>query len=91
MHLDGGLVPPKSRPREQRKTKVDGGGVERIERVVEVHTDRIVHIQGPRDADKHLGEIGEDPPIMSLVGVGQIAARDLAAKSHVRGRDIILR
>jgi hypothetical protein len=40
-------------------------------------------MQGPRDTDEYLSEIGEDAPVVSFVGVGQIAAGDLAAKAHV--------
>ena len=31
----------------------------------------------------HLSEIGEDTPVVSFVGVGQIAAGDFPAKAHV--------
>jgi hypothetical protein len=32
----------------------------------------------PRSTDQHLSEIGEDVPVMSAVGIGQCAPRDLA-------------
>jgi hypothetical protein len=51
--------------------------------MIQIHADRIVHIQGPRDANEYLSEIGEDTPVVSFVGVGQIAAGDLPAKAHV--------
>src|SRR6266851_6378125 len=37
----------------------------------------------PRDADQHLGEIGIDAPIVTLVGVGERGARYLPAESNV--------
>jgi len=33
--------------------------------------------------DQHLSEIGEDPPIMSLVRIGQSGAGNLATEAHV--------
>jgi hypothetical protein len=35
------------------------------------------------DADQMLRKIGEDAPVVSLIGVGQRGARDLAAEAHV--------
>ena len=42
-----------------------------------------MRVHGPRDANEYLSEIGEDAPVVSFVGVGQIAAGDLSAKAHV--------
>ena len=36
-----------------------------------------------RDANQHLSEIGVDPPVAMLVGVGQRVARNLSAEAHV--------
>ena len=40
-------------------------------------------MQGLGNADQVVCEVGEDAPIVSLVGVGQSRARNPAAKSHV--------
>ena len=50
---------------------------------MEIHADRIAGVQGPRDANQDLGEIGIDPPVARLVGVGQCRTRHLGAESHV--------
>ena len=71
------------RPGKQRKAEVDSGGVERVTGLIQIHADRIVHIHGPRDANEHLSEIGKDTPVVSFVGVGEIAAGDFPAKAHV--------
>jgi hypothetical protein len=42
-----------------------------------------MHIHWPRDTNERLSEISENAPVMSFVGVGQIAAGDPPAKSHV--------
>ena len=51
--------------------------------MIQIDADRIVHIHGPRDANEYLSEIGEDTPVVSFVGVGQIAAGDSPTKAHV--------
>ena len=56
---------------------------QRVETLIEIHADRIAGVQRPRDANQDLGEIGIDPPVARLVGVGQGGARDVAAESHV--------
>src|SRR5207302_7669213 len=40
-------------------------------------------IQRSRNADEHLGEIGEDAPITILVGIGQRRARHVTVEAHV--------
>lgn len=50
---------------------VDGGRVECIDALVQLYAHRFVHRQRSRDADQHLGKVGEDAPVMRIVGVGQ--------------------
>ena len=50
---------------------------------VEIHANGILRVQRPRDADQHLGEIGIDAPVVTLVGVGERGARTLPAESNV--------
>jgi hypothetical protein len=40
-------------------------------------------VQWPRDADQHLGEVGIDAPVVSLIGIGECGARHLPAESNV--------
>ena len=83
MHFDCGFVTAEFRPWEQGKAKVDRGGVERVQGLIQIHGDRIIPVERSRDANESLSEIREDTPVMSFVGVGQIAAGDLPAKAHV--------
>ena len=83
MQLDGRLVGPKASPGEHRQAEVDGSGVQGIHSVVEVKAERLVGVDRPRDVDEHVREVGEDAPVVCLVGVGQRGTRDLAAKAHV--------
>ena len=57
--------------------RFDGGRVQSVETLIEIHADRIAGVQRPRDANQDLGEIGIDPPVARLVGVGQCGARHL--------------
>ena len=83
VHLHSSLVPAELGPREQREAQVDGGRVQSVEGLIEIYADRIAGVQGPRDANQDLGEIGIDPPVARFVGVGQCRARHRAAESHV--------
>ena len=52
MQLDGRLGFLEMRPREDRQAKIDGGGVEGVDRVVEFETKILVGIQLPGDLDQ---------------------------------------
>jgi hypothetical protein len=83
VHLDGGVQPPIARPRKQRKTQIDGRAVQRIGGFFQLHTQRIARVQRTRCHNQHASEIGEDAPVARLVGIGQRAARDVAANAQV--------
>lgn len=83
MQFDGSLVPPEVSPWEQRKTQVDGGGVQRVQACIQIDADRIARVQRPGDGDQDLRKIREDPPIARFVGIRQSRARHLASKPHV--------
>jgi len=83
VHLDGGVQPPIARPRKQRETQIDGRAVQRIGGFFQLHTQRIARVQRPRRGNQQASEIGEDAPVARLVGIGQRAARDVAANSQV--------
>ena len=50
--------------------------------MIQIHADGIVRMHWPRDANEHLSEIGENTPVVSFVGVGQIAAGDSPAEAQ---------
>ena len=74
VHLDGGFVFAESRPGEKGQAQVDGGRVQRIQTLIQIHADRIGGIQRSRDADQHLRELGVNAPVMRVIGVGQRGA-----------------
>src|SRR5215470_19447583 len=83
MHLHGALVLAKLRPRKQGEAEIDSGRVQRIQAMVEIHAKWVLGVKWPGDADQMQREIGEDAPVVSLVGVGQRRARNPTAESHV--------
>jgi len=83
IHFDSGFVLAEFRPGKQRQAQVDRGGVQRIQTLIQVHTDRIGSIQRPRDSDQHLCEVGVDASIVRVIGPGQCRARHAAMETHV--------
>ena len=75
VHLHGSLALSELCPREQREAQVDGGRVQRVQTLIQVHADRVADVQGPRDANQDLGEIGIDPPVARFVGVSASVER----------------
>jgi hypothetical protein len=84
VQLDGRLGRAKQCPGKHRQAKVDGAGIEGVDRGVEFQLERLRGIQGTRQADQVLGEIGVDLPRACGVRIGQRVARNrLATKPYV--------
>ena len=83
VHLHGSLVLPESGPREQRQAQIDGRGIERVQALRQIDTDRIADVKRSCDPDQNLSEVGVDAPVMRFVGIAQSRPRHLAAQAHV--------
>ena len=83
VQFDGRLGGTERRPREQRQGQIDGGGVQGVGRIRQIHGKGFVDIHSAGDADQALREVGVNPPVARGIGVGQGVARDLAANPHV--------
>ena len=83
MHLHGRLGAPEQRPWIQGKAQVDGGGVECIDGVGQIHSRIIVDVQLASPDDQALGKIGKDSPVSSFVGIGQGGSPDGGTDTHV--------
>ena len=70
-------------PRKQRQTKVDGGRVQRVDRLAQFDAERLLGVQAPGNANQRLGELEVDTPVASFVGVGKCAATDIATNAQV--------
>ena len=70
-------------PRKQRQTKVDGGRVQRVDRLAQFDAERLLGVQAPGSANQRLGELEVDTPVASFVGVGKGTATDIATNAQV--------
>src|SRR5665213_142024 len=70
-------------PRKQRQTKVDGGRVQRVNRLAQFDAEWFLGIQAPGGANQSLGELEVDLPVASFVGVGKRTATDIATNTQV--------
>ena len=83
MKFDGGLAAAKVGPGKERQAQVDGGGVERVDGVVQSDAERLVGIQRPGLGDEDVSEVVIDAPVVDAVGVGQRAPRNGTAEAGV--------
>src|SRR5271155_3624502 len=83
VHLDRGLMLTEAGPGKQGKTEIDGGRVQSVETVVQLHSLGVGGIQGSRDANEKLGKVGKDAPVMGLVGIGKSGTGNLATKAEM--------
>ena len=84
VQLDGALRFAEPRPREQRQAEVDRRGVKRVDGVLDIKAGkRVVGVDAPGDVDEVLREVGVDPPVTGLVGVGEVVAGHPATDAHV--------
>src|SRR6516165_7478626 len=75
------LATAELRPGEQAQAEVDRGAVEGRNGLLQLHSQGFVDGEFPRPSDQDLGEVGEDAPIVSSVGIGQRAPRDLSPEA----------
>ena len=73
----------KGSPGKQGQAQVDGGGIQRIDGLLEVDRERFVSVQGACLTDENLSEVGVNMPVAPLVGVRQSISGNRAAKAHV--------
>src|SRR5208282_3302815 len=83
MQLDGALAATKLRPGKQRQTQIDGGGVESIDGLGPLHSERGVAVEVASPGDQDLGEVAIDAPVADLVGIGESGARNSTSETHV--------
>src|SRR5665213_1070018 len=77
------FVVRKRRPGEDRETKIDGRGIQRVDRLVQIHAKGLVDIQLASHRNQALSERGIDTPVAHLIRIRERAARNPTAYSHV--------
>jgi hypothetical protein len=84
VQFDGSLVRSKWSPRIHREAKVDCGGIEGVDRCVQIDSKRFLRIQRTRHRNQMLSKVGINLPRPSSVCIGQRVARNgLASQAHV--------
>ena len=58
-------------PGKERQAEVDDRGVQCIYCLIQLHAEGVACIELPGSGDQDLGEVGIDPPVPYLVGIGQ--------------------
>jgi hypothetical protein len=71
------------RPREQRQTQVDSGGIKRIDSLLQLKVEVVLGIETPCLGYQHLGEIGIDTPVPFFIGFGQGTSSDTPSNAYV--------
>ena len=83
VQLDSGFGGAKRGPRKKRQAQIDGGGVQGVDRLLEIDTERVVGVERPRHGNQTLREIGIDAPVAHGIGVSQGVARHRGTNSEV--------
>src|ERR1017187_7715782 len=83
VHFDGSLLLAKLRPGKQRQAEIDGGRVQRVEAVIQFHAHGIARVKRSRDTDQYLCEVGEDAPVVGLVGQANRGPRKHRGKAEM--------
>jgi hypothetical protein len=82
VQFDRCLCGAKRRPVEQTQAQIDGAGVERVDRAVQLDVERVVRIEFACAANQQGGQIEPDVPVARFVGIGQGRTLDWRAKAH---------
>ena len=82
VQLDGCRGFAKRCPVEQAQTQIDGGGIQCVDRVLEIEPQVLVQIKLASAPDQNCSQVGPDSPVARLVGIGQGRAVNAVAKSH---------
>src|SRR5205085_9476680 len=83
VHLHRSLGRAKRRPVEQAQTKIDRGGVQRIDTGIEVQHCRVLGIQDLGASYKSLSQCVVDAPVARVQRVGQSRAGWRCLQAHV--------
>ena len=83
MRLDRTDVLSEPCPWKERQAETDGGGIEGVDCLCQLHVEAVGAVQIPGLDDQRLGEVRPNPPIAMRVGMGQCAAGNRGAHTHV--------
>ena len=74
MNLDGTLVTTVLSPGKQRQTQIDDGGIQGVNRSLEIHGQGLMGVKSTGLVDENQGDVSIDFPVACFVGLGQRVA-----------------
>lgn len=83
VHFDACPGLAEIRPRKKRQRQIDRGGIQSIDRVVELDAKVFANVERSRFANKALGQILPNPPVARFVGFGKCRSGDFLGKTKV--------
>lgn len=83
MEVYRALAFPEVGPREKRQTEIDAGRVQGINRLIQRDAEGIGGVKLSGFYDEDLGEIGINPPIPVLIGVGKGVLGELSMDARM--------
>jgi len=83
MELDCPFPFPELGPGKKSQTEVDGGRIQGVDCLIQFDTERVGGVKFSGFCDEDMSEIGINPPISGLIGVGQGIAGDFAPDAQV--------
>ena len=78
MHFDCGFCLTKARPGEDAQAQVDGRGIERVDRLFQLHRKAVAGVKRSGGLNQAHREIRKDAAVALLVGIGQCAFGNIA-------------
>ena len=83
MEFDCPLALPELGPGEKGQTEVDGRRIQRINRLIQFDTEGIGGVKFSGFLDEDLSEVGINPPVPGLIGMGKCIAGNLSPDAQV--------
>ena len=80
MQLDRRFGRTKRNPRKHRQTQIDGGRIQRVDRLGEIDAKRLVHVKWPSYSDQALCKICIDAPISTAFALASVLRETLLRK-----------
>ena len=83
MQLDRRFGGSESGPREEAQAEVDRGRVQGVGRLFEIYGQHVFRVECAGTPNQDVREVGEDPPVATLIGVRDRAPGNLGAEPRM--------
>src|SRR5262245_54322281 len=81
--LTAALVERNGAHAKHRQAQIDGRGIQRVDGVLEINSERLVGIEAASDADQALRKVAVDAPVARRIRTGERVAYNRTAKAEV--------